>query len=179
MAKKYWEKFYKTFKEDSPSSFAKFVGGFINSHGGIKTMTELGAGNGRDTKYLKEIIKVKAYDYAFGSKDVKKMSLKDVIKNEKPCDIVYSRFFLHCLTKKEIRAILDWTPKYFFAEFRTTDDVPKLYKDHKRHLVDVCWFLRELRRRGFGDIWFDHRKGLSPYKNEDPVVCWILTKRKK
>lgn len=178
MAKRYWENFYKTFKEDEPSKFAKVAGAFMKLCG-IKTLTELGAGNGRDTKHFKRFLKVKAYDYAYGDENVKQMSLKDVLANEKPCEAVYSRFFFHCLSKKEISAILEWTPKYLFAEFRTTGDEPTLYKDHKRKFVDVYWFLKELKKKGYGDVWYDHGKGFAKYKGEDPLVFRILTKKIK
>ena len=51
--KKYWDKFYKNFKIEKESKFAKFVYYKLRKVNKKINMLDVGCGNGRDTFFLK------------------------------------------------------------------------------------------------------------------------------
>ena len=174
----YWQNFYKSGDDTlKPTDFVKtlFDEGTLNC-------IDLGCGNGRDTYYLgKQFKSVIGCDYAFKPVSTNKVrffkeDLSKTLKRKCP-DVVYSRFFLHCLTDKEIVDILKWTKDYFIAEFRVKGDKPILYK-HKRNLIDPSWIVKQLSRLGF-EYNVSVGRGLAKFKEEDPLVMRIYAKKIK
>ena len=139
----FWENFYK---KDSliykPSSFAKFIKKkFIKKE--IKTLLDIGCGNGRDTfyfsKYVKDILSIDNSRQAIiqnkNNKRVKN-NIAFVKKNilnglgvfVKKIDLVYARFFLHTINYRNEDIFLKILKKIsnkttiVALEFRTTKD---------------------------------------------------------
>lgn len=139
----FWDDFYK---KDSliykPSSFAKFIKKkFINKK--IKTLLEIGCGNGRDTfyfsKYVKDILSIDNSQQAIiqNKKNkrirtnivfIKKNILNRIGISVKKIDLVYARFFLHTINYKNEDTLLKILKKIsnkttiVALEFRTTKD---------------------------------------------------------
>jgi hypothetical protein len=173
----YWQSFYKKEKVYPPTDFAKSFTEKYNL-----SLVELGCGNGRDSHYLANLFKsVIACDYAcwpIGYKNLTfiKEDLSQTLKRKCP-DVVYSRFFLHCLTNDEIVKILKWTKRFFVAEFRIKGDKPKLYK-HKRNLIDQSWFIKQLYDLGF-EYNITVGRGLAKFKTEDPLIMRVYAEKIK
>jgi len=186
MENKHWLQFYKEDKAPKKhSDFAGAVESFFIDERGYRdlTMFDLGAGNGRDAGWLNEssFFKVTGFDKNYNNilNNVYKKSLKQVIKQFYCPEIVYSRFFLHSITNKEIVSIIKWTQVFFIAEFRIKGDKPKLYTDHKRNLIDLGWLVNKLLDNNFRILKLEVGKGLAKYKNEDPLVARVYARRFK
>ena len=182
--KKYWDNFYKEGKQpiQSPSPFAKW---FVNSNLGYCSdhakIVDLGAGCGRDTEYLAEYKgsaigidkNIEVVDLVY-QEDFNKLDLK--IYNT-----IYSRFFLHSISNKEISELLKKIKKnsFFVAEFRVKGDEPVIYKNHKRNLIDMTWLLIELDKNNYSINYCKVGRGLAKFKQEDPLVGRIVAYKSK
>ncbi len=182
MENNHWTKFYKEGKQPvtTPSSFAKWFVKNIKLLGvqGFGSLLELGAGSGRDTKLL-----TKHFSMALGIDEnnsipslVAKLSLKRALEDIKTFDVIYSRFFLHCLTKKQIAELIGHISKetYFVAEFRVKGDEPIIYTDHKRYFVDMDWLLSILINSGFKIKFSQVSRDLAPFKDENPLIGRVV-----
>lgn len=188
MASNYWKKFYKEKKAPTiPSSFARSVVDFFQNEirDGKKELmiVDLGAGNGRDTKYLNKIFKAVGIDKNFGL-EVKTPRWGEVMKGDlenldliESFDIIYSRFFLHSIGNDEIKTAIGLADNYFVAEFRIKGDKPVIYKNHKRNLVDLGWLINTLMDNNFEILKLEAGRGMAKYKNEDPLVARVYAKR--
>lgn len=180
--KKHWEKFYAEKKAPTePSDFAKYCGKAFKR----MTILDVGSGNGRDSLHLakKNIVisvdptgepykKHKAVSHFKWSVDrfMKTYSADGI-------DLLYSRFFIHAIPKKQVQNIIEWAPQWFVAEFRIKGDEPVLYKNHKRYYWEVSEFLK-LFGNGWRFILVTEGKGYAQYKDENPLVCRIIARRK-
>ena len=66
------------------------------------------------------------------------------------------------------------------AEFRTVEDkqAPKTHGKHYRRFLDAARLRDELRERfRFDADYFVEGRGLSPYGDEDPVLCRVVARR--
>lgn len=186
MNNKHWQKFYKTNKPlKKPSSFAKFIETFIPAK---SILYDLGSGNGRDSvffakrnfivvsvdpngePYRKELNLLKHWTINIDTFIEKIYPTKD--------SIIYSRFFIHAIEKKQTRDLISSIRKgmFFVAELRIKGDEPVLYKDHKRTLWDEDEFKKLFNRREWKPRFWVSR-GLAKYKNEDPLVLRVIAKR--
>lgn len=179
--KKYWEKFYKEKKAPTKQTkFAEFVETYfieVLKEKNLK-LIDLGAGNGRDSKYFLDSSFLSfsmGIDISYENKYV----VKDSFKNHgiDYFNIVYSRFFLHSILNNEIVDILKSTKKYFVAEFRLKGDKPIIYKNHYRNLIDLSWFVKQLEISGFEILFLKTGKNMAKYKNENPYVCRVVAKK--
>lgn len=194
MVNNYWEKFYKEKKAPTKQSkFAESVESFFIDELKYKyrelALIDLGAGNGRDTKYLNISFKTFGVDKSYG-KEVNKNSQKEDVNfgsvykintkeilNSLNFDIFYSRFFLHSISNEEIEQLIKISPNYFVAEFRIKGDKPVLYKNHKRNLIDLGWLINILLKNGFEILKLQAGRGMAKYKNEDPLVARVYAKK--
>ena len=173
----YWDSFYINFRENKPSDFAKFVFD-LNIIDKNDKIIDIGCGTGRDTKFFQRHFDASGIDCAEIS-DFKyiKSDISDVIKDKCLYDVVYSRFFFHSITPELTQKIIEWSKKWLVAEFRVKEDVPTLFVNHKRYLVDPDWFKSVLERTH--DIqYFEISRGWSKYKNEDPILARVIAKRR-
>ena len=186
--KKYWESFYKEKKITMKNTnFASYVDLMMFGRKKISIL-ELGCGNGRDTEYFgkrKWVNSITGIDNALdcdmhliGDKLImEKIPLEEMFDSFKFYDLIYSRFFLHAISKKNIKKVIKYTPKFFAAEFRIKGDVPVIYKNHKRTKINPSWILKLLEKNNFKVITMKVGTGLSKYKNEDPLVCWVIAEK--
>lgn len=173
--KTYWEKFYKKNPKMKPSDFAEFSMRYIKGD-----LTELGAGNGRDTAFfLFNNIEAYAVDNAFESNCVEKSDVREYMKKNKSTTCVYTRFFWHAIDRKTQLEILKWTKKYLFIEARTTDDKDreKTYGDHDRNYVDVSQLVKDLKSRGFEIMFLSEGVGFSHMGSENPHLVRVVAKK--
>ncbi len=170
MNKQYWEKFYKKNKKMKQSSFAEYVLPMIKGR-----LFDLGCGNGRDTYFfLKKGIEVIGIDDSFNGERIVKCSISDFIKEIPSVENVYTRFVWHAINRKDQLKILKWTKKFLFIEARTIEDKPKIYKNHKRNLVNVTQLVSDLKKNSFQIIALEEGRGYSKFKNEDPFLVRII-----
>ncbi len=146
----YWEDYYR--HENAPlipSQFAVFA---MNEYPEIRTVVDIGCGNGRDSFFFAAHIKrVLGFDgseaaieaceqrkaalgishLSFVNSDVSNLAetIAPLLANESPPIMLYSRFLLHSLTADQeeilihnVRSILRKTSGIFIAEFRTVKD---------------------------------------------------------
>jgi hypothetical protein len=166
--KKYWNKFYENFKEEKPSSFARFCLPYIKGE-----MVELGCGNCRDLLFFSNK-KIKC----IGIDNILNIGAEDYIKNNKSPKYVYTRFFWHAIDRRLQLKILKWVKGWLFIEARTDEDKPKdLFGKHKRNLVNVSQLIEDLLKEGFIIRKFKQGKGLSPYKGENPHLVRIICQK--
>lgn len=184
MNKKYWKKFYKNKHIITPTSFAKFIAKYLKNNFPIyNSIIDLGCGNGRDTYYFgKKGYNIVGIDSANLPKNkqntkFKKIDLNKLILNDNNYDIVYSRFFIHAITNKEIEKILKWTKNLFIAEFRAKIDTPILFKSHYRNRVSGNNFLKNLINKKYEILYYIKSKNLARYKIENPIVIRIIAKK--
>ncbi|MFA6706014.1 MAG: class I SAM-dependent methyltransferase [Bacteroidales bacterium] len=185
MNKKHWDKFYKKGKAPlQPTEFAKFCLKYIKPK---SILIDVGCGNGRDTLYFN---KSKKFNYVVGIDESIESKAKsglyfvgqsftelDIFN----CDYVYSRFFIHSIKTNDISIFLDkitFKGQILMSEFRVKGDEPKIYKDHKRNLVDSDWFLQLLIYNNFEILYFKKGRGMAKYKTEDPLVIRVIAKKK-
>lgn len=171
----YWPEFYRQKKAPTaPTSFARFAA----KHLPKGTLLDVGCGNGRDSYFLaKNGFKVCGFDPAVLNKKAKHCSFVTAKPDVGQFDIVYSRFVLHAMPRREVMMLLNETEGYFVAEARVTGDKPKLYKNHQRWFVDPEWLIGHMVTIGFEILYFEKGRGLAPYKGEDPLVLRIIAKK--
>jgi len=177
MNKNYWEKYYKDNGEHSPTDFAEFCNKTIKPR---LRIIELGSGNGRDAYFLGEQgHKVIAVDYTTKPVDTKnvkfvKQDAVDFLKHYKePYDVIYSRFFLHAITKVELKKILSLSSGIFLAEARSIKDT-SFKKDHKRNLIDGNELFFTLTKMNFHTILFREGNDMARYKGQNPIIIRIM-----
>ena len=129
MDTEYWENYYITNKKDysPPSPFAIWLRTYISDRN-IKTMVDVGCGNGRDAYYFgRWKYVVTGVDNAVLPENnnlttFKKMSMCDL---EGQFDILYSRFSLHSVNEEVEDKLLKYTAnncKYIAIECRSSND---------------------------------------------------------
>lgn len=176
MNKKYWIDFYKKNGLKESTSFAKFGIKYFPKNA---TVIDMGCGSGRDSYFFaKKGFNTVGIDYAIKPIETKNVSFR--ISNIKEVeiekyDVVYSRFFLHSINDNVIDSILERSTKsIFIAEFREKNDVPLLYKNHGRNLIDGNSFLSKLIERNYDIIYYKKGYDMAVYKKENPLVVRIV-----
>ena len=190
MNKKHWDNFYKKGKAPlKPTEFAKFCLEYMTglSKNNRPILFDVGCGNGRDTLYFH---KTGMFNYVIGIDEAieNKTELGLYFEGKNftefdifDCDYVYSRFFIHSIDTYHILRFLEkitYKGQILMSEFRVKGDEPKLYKDHKRNLVDSDWFLQLLISNNFEILYFEKGRGMAKYKTEDPLVIRVIAKKK-
>ena len=99
--------------------------------------------------------------------------------------LYYLRFFLHAIDEDTQRGLLDAIGSHarpgdlFAAEFRTDQDEAntKVHTNHYRRYQNAEAFLADLASRGWDVTHSEEGTGLSPYGDEDPVLCRVIAHR--
>lgn len=207
MDEMYWKNYYqeiiKSGELSEPSTFAKFCIDFINLKN-IKTMLDMGCGNGRDTKFFNSLgFDVYGVDLAvhedmqiLGSQGPKYYS-GDFVNFDYaslgPIDFFYSRFTLHAISLEEelivIQRVYDLLPigGVFAIEARTVNDplfgqgvncgLNIFMTDHKRRFIVADHLVEKLKNTGFEILYFTESNNLSIYKGDNPVLVRIIVKK--
>ena len=98
----------------------------------------------------------------------------------------YLRFFLHAITAEAQDTLLQEISSssragdLLLAEFRTLGDEgePKVHGQHYRRFQDPRALRDDLEQRlGFAVEHFEESRGLSPFGDEDPMLCRIVARR--
>lgn len=180
--KKYWEDFYKKFEVSSPSPFAEWVAGEVAPD--PCSIIDIGCGNGRDSKFLMSRgHSVTGVDSALpedmGTEFIKEDIAAFISNNPCRWDVVYARFFFHAIPYHEVWKILQWCSGILAAEFRVIGDVPILYKEHDRYLLDPNLFYKSLKDLDYHVKHFSVSRGLSPMNGEDPLLARVIAVKKE
>ncbi len=177
-----WGAFYQKKEAPSaPSSFCEFVlSRNLNGH----SLVDAGCGNGRDSEHLAERYQVIGIDPFAPTNEGKRATyqqknLEDSWNLVKAADIVYSRFFLHAVDWGSVSEIFHLSTGYVCAEARALGDQPLLYPQHERHFIDGNELVQAALGAGHEILFFELGRGLAVYKNEDPLVVRIITKKRE
>jgi len=175
MNEEYWKNFYKTHTTREPSSFARFCLKYIN-----KEVVDVGCGDGRDSYYFaKNGVYVHGIDKATKPKKAHNVTFHQTdFRKVEFCKIpVYARFFLHAISGTAVRKLINKCNSIVMFEFRNTGDVPTIYTNHERNMVDGLNIVEDLRKRGFKILWYQLDRGLAKFKGEDPLICRIVARK--
>ncbi|KQY50215.1 class I SAM-dependent methyltransferase [Nocardioides sp. Root140] len=113
-------------------------------------------------------------------------SLEEVIAGAEGPVAFYLRFFLHAVHEQVQDVVLDAIAStarpgdLFAAEFRTDKDEAnaKIHGNHYRRFQSAETFRSSLEERhGFEVLYDIEGTGLSPYRNEDPVLYRVIARR--
>ncbi len=198
--KAYWKEYYKNNPNPvEPSSFAKFISGFICPG---KSLVELGCGNGRDAVFFaKNNIQTTAIDQVEEEMDYlnKKYSLYNLdfktedftnLDCDQTYDYIYSRFTLHSIDQEAEARVLKWIGSQlnkkgkFFLEVRSIND-PMFTKGdkisdnenvttHYRRYLDLNETIKKIEKNGLTVIYKLESQGLSPYGDDDPMLIRLV-----
>lgn len=99
--------------------------------------------------------------------------------------LFYMRFFLHAISEQVQVGLLDAIGSHarpgdqLAAEFRTDKDETsaKVHTKHYRRFQNADAFVRDLEARGWRVEHSEEGTGLSPYREEDPVLCRVIAHR--
>ena len=99
--------------------------------------------------------------------------------------LYYLRFFLHAIDEETQRRLLDGIGTHarpgdsLAAEFRTDKDEArsKVHTKHYRRYQNAEALVEDLRARGWQVTHHEEGTGLSPYGEEDPVLCRVIARR--
>ena len=207
--KEYWSKHYTSAKRQiNPSSFAKFVFDSFVKEKNIKTITEFGCGDGRDSYFFASSgLEVTATDYAESAiahnnknndLDNLQYCVMDVsdtmaMNTLKPTDAYYARFFLHALPQSVRDNFIHWLGSIpenakIFLEFRTEKDPLKEKSDSFGHDVKRTTHFRRfeslesvrecLISRNLEVLFENESAGLSAVGEDDPVLARLVMVKK-
>lgn len=111
----------------------------------------------------------------------------DEVEQQAPGPVLfYLRFFLHAIPEDVQAGLMKAIATHarsgdlFAAEFRTDKDRAnaKVHTRHYRRFQDASVFRTALQdEHGFEVLHFEEGTGLSPYQEEDPVLCRVVARR--
>ena len=200
----YWNNFYKDKNKSKVSSFARFT---LKKIGARKnySLIDIGCGNGRDSVFFsKKKIAVTGIDISNKAinknKIFKNRYLKflkfDIEKNniKKKFDIIYCRFFLHAISEKSEKKLLNLIKNIsrnntlVFFEFRNwhdeifdnkrknkNNDIVEFEKGHYRRIINPKTFIKVFSNKITSKIlYFKSSKNLSIVKKDNPHLSRII-----
>ena len=202
----YWNNYYNKKIKFKESSFARFVFKFIGRSNN-KRLIDIGCGNGRDSFFFSKkgysVTGIDISNTAIQNNSIiedKNLSfLKFDVENDtisKKFDIIYSRFFIHALSEKGEKKLIQLINKiktkntYIFLEFRNSkDDIfNKIrYKEHNnfvdfnnghfRRIIDTRLFIKNfIKKTKSKNIYTKPSKNLSIVKNDNPNLSRVIFK---
>lgn len=206
--KQYWSKHYAASKRQTQqSSFAAFIFSNFIEEKGIKTITEFGCGDGRDSYYFaKGGLEVVATDYAESAIAINSelndlsnlhflvmdVSNTKAMNTLKPSDAYYARFFLHALPQFARDSFIEWlgsipTDAKVFLEFRTEKDPLKEKSDsfsaaikktsHFRRFESLESVTSCFTAKNFEVLFENESAGLSAVGDDDPVLARLILRK--
>lgn len=203
--KSYWAKFYEHNQNPfSQSLFAEFILKYAPKNAKI---LELGCGNGRDSVFFHQKgLRVKAIDaceneieylkahYANENLEFENADFCALDEISNAYDVIYSRFTLHSITKKQQERLLPFVYNalkaqgLFCVEVRglknslfnqgvALGDNAFIYDEHYRRFLDFEILCDELKNLGFNLLFAKEDKGFAPFKNEDDFFIRIIAQK--
>ena len=203
----YWNNEYKVRKfKDFPSQFSSFV---LNEIDNSYPIIDCGCGNGRDSifflKYNKIVYGLDSSLSAINLCNKKEGNFNKnskflIINFENKADVsklvkkfkkindnfnIYSRFFIHAISKKTEKNFLEFATMLcgrdgnIFLEFRTKKDyfINKTFPCHFRRFIDINLFKNIVKKKDLKIEYITQGKGLAKYFSEDPYVARIILKK--
>ena len=157
----------------------------------------MGCGNGRDTYFLKQYCEqVCAIDsseetiYKLKEKPESNvsfecMNVSEISNLDYQPTFIYSRFFMHSIDPHTESMLLEYISKLpigtvFCFECRSDKDekLPKYFgTTHYRRGINLKTITEQLRENGYEVIFCIEADGLAVYKNEDPIVIRIISRK--
>jgi SAM-dependent methyltransferase len=196
--KEYWDNFYKSNKApEKNTDFSYFVSDFLKKDNEIRTLLDIGCGNGRDSEYFSSKYEVTGIDLSPPIIESMVRYLKgnvtDMIKDS--YDVYYMRFLVHAITEMELDILLSNINKsmkdgsYIFIETRSSkgiSDCDRLETNFKSSVGDphfrLHYSLNYLKKKvesfGFIIVYEKEDKNLARFKEENPYVIRIVCKKK-
>lgn len=185
----YWKNIYQNENIPKvPSNFAIFIGDTLGSK--IKTIVDLGCGNGRDAYYLQKYARVVGVDHASKPKDSYNASfIQSGMENMKGYyDLIYMRFSLHSVDEDVEQRVLDYAKyncKYLAIEARSTNDtlcsgdkynsVETTYAQaHYRRYIDINILKDQLISRGFTIKHISESDKYACYQGTTPTCLRVI-----
>lgn len=196
--KEYWNSFYNTIADireiQKETTFALFIKSYISKKDRV---LELGCGNGRDTYFLKQYCEqVYAIDsseeiiYKLQEKSEPNvrfdcMDVSEIFNLDYEPTFIYSRFFMHSIDPQTENILLTYISELprgtmFCFECRSDKDdkLPKYHgTTHYRRGINLKTITDQLRENGYEVIFYIEADGLAVYKNEDPIVIRIISRK--
>lgn len=204
--KQHWEDYYASGRAPvEPSPFARDVSGQLAEN---SLLLEVGCGNGRDASLFAALgHRVSAVDTAQAAIDLCLKRDRDsairytcgparalIGERERPFDVVYSRFCIHVMTRKEETEFLETASKVLsssgrmFIECRSIGDPLALQGEvlspterlcgHYHRFIILDELEESLDLAGFEILEAIESKGLARRGDEDPVVIRIVARPK-
>jgi 2-polyprenyl-3-methyl-5-hydroxy-6-metoxy-1,4-benzoquinol methylase len=202
----YWNTYYNKKIKFKESSFARFVFKYIGKSKKNK-LIDIGCGNGRDSVYFSK------KGYLVTGIDISRTAIKNntITKNKnlsflkfdiendttsKKFDIIYSRFFLHALSEKGEKKLIQLINKiktkntYVFLEFRNSRDnifykvknkkhnkFVNFNNGHFRRIIDTKLFIKNfISKTKSNNIYAKSSKNLSVIKDDNPNLSRVIFK---
>lgn len=205
MDKNYWKTIYSKQSEDEqPSLFARHIAETINLEG--KTIIELGCGNGRDAIFFANAnAQVTAIDQCDNIIDLLNYRFQKVSNLKFKCldftclddqtkyDIVYSRFTLHSVSKKQEERVTRWAYRNLNPNGKLCIEVRgqknEIYQvgipvegepdafilnDHYRRFIHFESFCKVLKTIGFSLDYANEDKDFAPYKGTNETYIRVI-----
>lgn len=208
MDKAYWASFYRK-KENvelEPSLFAQFI---ESSLAPSQSIIELGCGDGRDAVFFSErkhyVLAVDQCEDQITSLSSRYVHVKNLhffcddftsLSQTDLFDVVYSRFTLHSITRKEEDAVLKWTYNSlniggaFCVEVRgqkneiygmgtPVESEPHafIFENHFRRFVNLDDFCEKLNRIGFEIKYSAEAKGFAPFNGQNETFIRVIANK--
>lgn len=180
----HWPTFYQDDKAPHRrSAFAVFCAGRFQKLD-VKTVLDMGCGNGRDSYYLAvQGYTVHGVDRATRPQDrgAATFSMTDAIgfleRNASEYDAAYCRFFLHAISADEQARILAAGPRVLAIEARAVGDEPRAFRDHARRFIDPGFLKMQLLEAGYVVRRLHVGYGMARFPGEDPRVVRAIATR--
>lgn len=205
---KYWENYYsKHNAELVPSLFAQYVSDLLGDR--CAEIVELGCGNGRDSVFFaNKGYSVVAIDQCYNEicflvkqyQCVENLDFRcddfTSMPDDKPYDVVYSRFTLHSVSKEQQSMTLRWVFRnlkeggmlcievrgqkneiYGLGEPVENDEDAFVYNEHYRRFLKLESLCKELESIGFKIDLSVENKGFAPFNGQDETYIRVIARR--
>jgi tellurite methyltransferase len=187
----YWKTTYGTTNIPVvPSKFAKFTQEFLHC---VRSVIEIGSGNGRDAYFWGETCQVHAFDNAVLPENTQTVTFhkKSMREISGQYDLMYSRFSIHSIPEDIEDYVLSFAKtncKYIAIECRTDKDEianqlnekneainKTTYADaHYRRYINFDQFETKLKGLGFNILFSGESDTYAPYKGYKPFCLRII-----
>jgi hypothetical protein len=177
----YWENFYKSYAESTPSDFCLFVQSYFKDK--RLNIMDCGCGNGRDSYALSKHHNVIGVDLACINSFTESCSFvqDNFCTIEKSlCNLIYSRFTFHSITNDDHLTFLNSIQTigtYLCIETRSDKGVHSFRHhgdDHYRNFTNIDYLKDVLEKTNFNILYITESDNLAIYKTENPICIRVI-----